>query len=127
MNCNDLYACGVASYFTRGPYESLLSGEMNGTTCFTPVRGGREQCCWKWGRVLPELAPSDQWPKKPTPTMRNKSHSLRQPSPQVVLLLRALLPSVKADTWSRHSPVTTPRRRPLAEHSYGAAECQRPF
>lgn len=56
----------------------------------------------------------------PNPTMRDISHSLCQPSPHVVLLLRAPLPSVKADIWSRRSFTsdcprerTTPRRAQL--------------
>lgn len=84
MNCNDLYSCRVTSYFIQGPYGSLLSGGMNGTTCFTPGEGDRTNAvgigkglCWRW------LVLMNGWMKNSqTPTVINKSHSLCQPSPQ---------------------------------------------
>lgn len=84
MNCNDLYSCRVTSYFIQGPYGSLLSGEINGTTCFTPRRGGRDQCCWNWQRHCRRwLFLMNGWMKNnQTPTVENKSHGLCQPSPQ---------------------------------------------
>lgn len=69
------------------------------------------------GTVLLEMGRgvlSDEWFKKTQKTRRSKSHSLHQPFPQVVLLLGALLPSVKVNTWSCHSSATTPHGAQLS-------------
>lgn len=92
MNCSDLYSCRVTSYFIQGPYGSLLSGEMNGTTRFTPRRGGWDQCCWNWQGALPEMALSDEWlnEEQPNPNSeKQKPQPVSALSPGVVLL-RAL-------------------------------------
>lgn len=89
MNCNDLYSCRVTSYFVQGPYGSLLSAEINGTTCFTPGRGGRDQCSWNWQRALPEMALSVEWliEKQPNPNSeKQKPQPVSALSPGVVLL-----------------------------------------
>lgn len=129
MNCNDLYSCRVTSYFVQGPYGSLLSAEINGTTCFTPGRGGRGPVqlelakgaawdgsfCWMAERKTTQ---SQQWKTKATACV---SPLPRGGAPQ------STVPSVNADVWSCHSPAMIPRTQPLVEHSYCAAECQSPF
>lgn len=84
-------------------WPALLLREGEGSSA---VRNG-EGYCLSWVFLMN----SQKNPQNPT--MRSIRHGLHQPSPHTVLLLRALLPSVKAGSWSRHSPATTRGRLPL--------------
>lgn len=74
-------------------------------------------CCKSWLFLM-----TGQKNPKQSSNEGEKSHSLHQPSPPVELLLGTLLPSVVSSLTS-----DCPRRPPLLEHTYCAAECQSLF
>lgn len=92
------------SIFTWHPYESLPSGEMDGTAFFNPCERGKRAVLLQMGKDT-AWAGSFWCMAKKMQTKQGETKATASISP---LLLRALLPSVKADTWSHHSPVTAP-------------------